>query len=1465
MDPRSVPGSVLYDLNYTNSTISNLTNTTIANTTITNSTLRDLLVTSVTTGGLSNTLPSVNYYAPDLTCWTGSHYVHVIFSITVSIAFILICVIVQLTYFETKTSTHNQSAKSNSKSDVFMLFCKFASAILFAFLESDSSEWILIIILFFLSAFMFISYYEERPYYNDKMMKVFLVVTGIYFWNTLVLLIGKILENTNFNGNLSLFFLGVPIIIVIILTNYDNKLSVLLTNINKFQKGEKVQTQIRYFLELIDKKDLDRNSKVLLKGYIYLVEEACTLPDCALKKYIYNLENNMDTLAFLLQHAESLYQNGISKFPNCTPLRISYSFFLLERMNKKQQANIELQNTEKYGPRFEEQFIIYRYKKLIEEQSNDVGENEENMDVVSNIAYKNHSNQFKACISKVSTLYLDFWSLLLNPNQDNQEDLSKLNDYGSKINIIVEEIHQHFEKMQKIKNNDQEIIRLYSDFLNDILNDKEKANNFKSRLNEIEGSKQNYDEVNLLNVDINALASSDEYQYIIISAQPEKFGIITNISLGVCTLFGYTRGELIGKNIEHIMPEIYHKSHRNLLTERINEYKKLTMNVQNSKNYKPTFKDVSSYGKNKSRYLVPINFKVSLLPNTENNDSVFIAKISQDLYNIGSNQNQQTCFILTNNSFIIQNFTANSLNILGMNSNTINNQTMEITKFIKEFNQEFLKYDFEEKTLEQILSVKKQIISSKFKSVTNITWRKGDVANIGVDGKAKINSDSNYIIDKMESSSNFNTPDDPRVSNKLNTKIIKNTQEQSLYLTIKEVSLFGKQEGYIFRFETYLDESKFDQNSSSDLTKEMNSISVHKELVVKNINNMINSTPNFFSTNYNKSNEAATPMNEEIQNLKIDKSFLPESESIWQLDPKKMSYIANPRNPEEIKNIIKEEALRRLHKIPTDIEVEESSVYTSEYSNSVDQSDIVSSESSNSVSVSERVPKKKQNDEYYRINFNNFKFLIYDYKKDALVEVVDWEKESHVEYKKNEDFKKKDQSEVKTDSSKTAKEKQEVVEEEVNDNQGKEGIIIKQIEYALSKEETQPTITRMKWISFFIFLVFIGIAAVFLALFLNSVTDITENINLVYDIFTLVANTIYGVFHTRELILLNNPKYVNIYQQREEYIKNNTDEIINIFTNSHLTLTDLITTFLPLSTVNDVIINNGTIFTTILEDDLTTKSFELTLSSAFIETNTALYHVGHQDITELYPANKDVFFYLYNAINDISVTLLVHSSLYIEELQINSSNFQNTFLSIFISATCFGLASYFMISYAFSAVCKRKESYLEVFFEIGGSTIKNSLEKCEKFSKKIQADNLSDAVSNLDEAEMIQDTTVQVINETKKLKSSHSKKRRNNNSRETKVIKFKMMSAIFFICLFFFLVYYFYKDYLDTVNVYIEIYQNISEQQRQYLLLFNMLREYFFDSNTFVSEKLVKTEMEFAIDDIYKFKLDKEKVYKYYF
>ncbi len=657
---------------------------------------------------------------------------------------------------------------------------------------------------------------------------------------------------------------------------------------------------------------------------------------------------------------------------------------------------------------------------------------------------------------------------------------------------------------------------------------------------------------------------------------------------------------------------------------------------------------------------------------------------------------------------------------------------------------------------------------------------------------------------------------------------------------VSELVILGKSEGYIFKFDSMSSDNPILLQFLANRSSESNIITGRKNNTNSTI---INNNP---ETNIN---------------VKIDRSFIPDSNNMFMLDARKMSYVMNPKNPNDIKEAIKEEVSKKLKKEDSIIE-DNSEDFHSNTQGSGSGSYEDSESSINSIENKNAQFKQKKNEEYYQVKMTNIKFLIYDNKKKSLVEATDQPKISQVELKKNEDYSKNYQDELDTKDIQYKK-KDAVISEVIEDDSienNKEAVLIKQIEYALNKAENQPTITRMKWISFFIFGAIITLTSLFLYLFLDSVGLLSENIKLIYNSYNLISNTVYSIYHVRELILLNNPKYVNIYQNKEEYIKNNTAVLLDIFSKSHDLLTDVITTNMPISAANYEILSNSKIKIYILEDNLTLKYLDLTLTASFLETNTALYHIANQNITNIYPSSKDVFFFMYNSINSIYSKLFYNAKIFIEELTNNIDGFKYNFLIIFIVAGSFSFISYFFISFAFVEVGKRKESYLEVFFEIGEGVIRNSLEKCEKFSKKFQSDNLSEEVSNLDETDINDDPVLLTIGNDKSKRSSSSKKRKSNNSREDRIINVKIFIGLFIISLFFFIIFIIYQRYLETIKTYILLYDNLAIEQAFYLMIFNVLREYFFDKNGNIMETAAHEYIKKNMDDIYNFKRERENV-----
>jgi len=554
-----------------------------------------------------------------------------------------------------------------------------------------------------------------------------------------------------------------------------------------------------------------------------------------------NNENNYnESDLYLYQFAMEMYQNGISKFPFSTILRMNYSFFLMERMNNNKKALIELKNCEKYNPSFEEEFIIFRYceNNKIEENNNDE-DDDDVLDIVSNIAYKNHFNVFKENLSEITYIYSEFWSLLLNSNQKNEEDLNKMNEYGEKINKLIEDIESHYKEMEKLKYNDEEVLSLYSDFYNDILNDKNKYEYYKNRLrdcqgnNDIDNNNNNNNNYNYnYNINYNnnnifeEISKNDEFEYIFLGSENTNLGKIIKCSLNVCELFGYTPSELIGKNIEFIMPDMCHKYHNQVLINKLNKFKtQITQNYRNGikNSNKSTYKDIFVFGKNKLKNAIPLNMKVFLMYTQDQSDLYFVSKINNDeIYNNENEKNNneiigipsiinfymKICFVLTDINFIVQYYTTNSNNFLGFKSNTSGN--IDITKSINDIN---IEEKYEGKS-------KNEIIIKKYYEPKIIIWKtliteddeQNDYLNkIGM--KGLMNYSSNININNVNINNNNkkdkNKNKNKNINNNNNKSSFRNNfklkrqrfKEDYFLLSVKEINILNNCVGYVFKFE----------------------------------------------------------------------------------------------------------------------------------------------------------------------------------------------------------------------------------------------------------------------------------------------------------------------------------------------------------------------------------------------------------------------------------------------------------------------------------------------------------------------------------------------------------------------------------------------------------------------------------------------------------------------------------------
>lgn len=69
----------------------------------------------------------------------------------------------------------------------------------------------------------FQNYRSAWPYYNDKINKLHIILSGLFFWANCVLFLNKVLEKSEFSGGLQLYFLGVPLLIALVIYEKDER------------------------------------------------------------------------------------------------------------------------------------------------------------------------------------------------------------------------------------------------------------------------------------------------------------------------------------------------------------------------------------------------------------------------------------------------------------------------------------------------------------------------------------------------------------------------------------------------------------------------------------------------------------------------------------------------------------------------------------------------------------------------------------------------------------------------------------------------------------------------------------------------------------------------------------------------------------------------------------------------------------------------------------------------------------------------------------------------------------------------------------------------------------------------------------------------------------------------------------------------------------------------------------------
>eukprot|EP00826_Nyctotherus_ovalis_P009276 TRINITY_DN12441_c0_g4_i1.p1 TRINITY_DN12441_c0_g4~~TRINITY_DN12441_c0_g4_i1.p1 ORF type:complete len:305 (-),score=101.84 TRINITY_DN12441_c0_g4_i1:37-951(-) len=283
-----------------------------------------------------------------------------------------------------------------------------------------------------------------------------------------------LLKETEFAGGVQLIIIGVPLVGIVEFFSPHPKTSWFVKDFRSLKTATESSQYLRYFLHVVNNYQ-EPDNKLILDSFVSHHLEKCKKKNCYVTTYSIKERFNKNRMTItkkidLTAYIRKLYRKALNKFPFHASLRISYAFFMIEMIQDLAGARKQLERARLCNPPLDEDFIIFRYCRIIEEKlSESKYQGEVEIDRVSLLAYENYYRQCKKKMKEAAELHMEFWSRLNTPSLD----LNRLMEVAGRIHRVVSEVEECWGLLQGINANLPKAVLKYAKFLRDILGDEE--------------------------------------------------------------------------------------------------------------------------------------------------------------------------------------------------------------------------------------------------------------------------------------------------------------------------------------------------------------------------------------------------------------------------------------------------------------------------------------------------------------------------------------------------------------------------------------------------------------------------------------------------------------------------------------------------------------------------------------------------------------------------------------------------------------------------------------------------------------------------------------------------------------------------------------------------------------------------------------------------------------------------------
>lgn len=317
------------------------------------------------------------------------------------------------------------------------------------------------------------------------------------------------------------------------------------------------------------------------------------------------------------QWVKTLINQGIEKFPKSARLRILSSNLKREKLNGQFQALFDLSSISTNRWTIDQEYTVFKGRDIIEQQmiaQDKLKSEERGVDFNKVISFHKNVSSLETLLIEATENYLDFWTEL----SQTVPKVETLDLCGASIITTLDKISKKYRQLTKVNPFNNELIKMYGSFQKEVVNNQREA---KRELEKLESTATTLSNKRLRHNSEYKIIDNPNICLITVSGHIRTMGLVKDVTNEIAKILGYSKSELIGQNINTIMPKVIRDLHD-----------KFMYNYFETSHANTIGAEIRVFPLNKSGYITPCNLLVHLVPKLDEGITLigFLAEAQYD-------------------------------------------------------------------------------------------------------------------------------------------------------------------------------------------------------------------------------------------------------------------------------------------------------------------------------------------------------------------------------------------------------------------------------------------------------------------------------------------------------------------------------------------------------------------------------------------------------------------------------------------------------------------------------------------------------------------------------------------------------------------------------------------------------------------------------------------------------------------